>query len=102
VLHVCWNPGNLRSDLSRHMDVVSKAMTLFLCYPAVYGAYTELYAGWSQDITPALSGCFIVPWGRVGNFRADVVSSLRGAEEGGNGLAARFWDWCDKETKEFS
>jgi len=102
VLHVCWNPGNLRSDLSRHMPAFTKALSLFLCYPAVYGAYTELYAGWSKDITPALSGCFIMPWGRLGDFRADVAGSLRGGEEGGSGLAARFWDWCDKETKEFS
>jgi len=102
VLHVCWNPGNLRSELQRHLDVASKAISGLISYPPVYGAYTELYAGWSKDITPALSGCYVVPWGRVGTFRADIASALRGVDEGGSGLAGRFWDWCEAETKAFS
>lgn len=102
VLHVCWNPGNLRSELQRHLNVVNKAIASAISWPAVFGAYTELYAGWSQEITPALSGSYVLPWGRVGTYRADIAKALKGTDEGGTGQAQRFWDWCDKETKAFA
>lgn len=103
VLHLAWNPGNLRSELQRHMGVVQKVVIdWMLCYEPVMGAYTELYAGWSKDVTEALNGAYVVPWGRIGSFRTDVVQSLKGEDEGGSGKAQRFWDWCDEETKAYS
>lgn len=102
VVHVAWNPGNLRSELQRHLDVVSRAVSMALSYPPVYGAYTELYAGWSGDISPALSGCYVLPWGRVGPYRRDIAGALKGKQEGGTGGAERFWDWCEKEMKAFA
>lgn len=102
VVHVCWNPGNLRSELQRHLDPVSKLIATSISYPTVFGAYTELYAGWSQDITPALNGCYVVPWGRVGTYRPDIARALKAKDEGGSGEAKRFFDWCDSQTKSFS
>lgn len=102
VVHVAWNPGNLRSELQRHLDFASRAVSMALSYPPVFGAYTELYAGWSADISPALSGSYVLPWGRVGVYRRDIASALRGKADGGTGGAERFWDWCEKETKAFA
>jgi retinol dehydrogenase 12 len=75
----CFNPGNIRSDLQRHMSaferfiLVSRYLfgaallanlssplqnTLFL-YPAVYGAYTELYCGFSHELTTSDNGRYV-------------------------------------------
>ena len=74
----------------------------FLFYPPIYGAYTELFCGFSPEITQKLNGCYIVPWGRVGSPRKDVVEEAKAVEEGGNGGAKKFWEWCERETMDFA
>lgn len=76
--------------------VVSKAML----YPAVYGAYTELYAGWSESVTGE-GPLYVVPWGRDGRngLSVDVRKWLE--VEGEDGAMRKLWSWCEKETKSF-
>lgn len=77
-------------------------MVRMLCFPAIFGAYTELFAALSPRITPAQSGAYIVPWGRLSGFRADIAPALKAREEGGTGNATRFWEWCEKETAAYT
>lgn len=59
-----WNPGNLQSELQRHTPRVQMMATSWMLYPTVYGAYTELYAGWSEEAgKKENSGKYIWPWG---------------------------------------
>ncbi|EXJ86643.1 hypothetical protein A1O3_03596 [Capronia epimyces CBS 606.96] len=105
VLHNCYNPGNLRSELQRHTDSNWPAWMGWLVhnvllYPTVYGAYTELFAGLSPDLTlKSDQGAYIVPWGRKDNrLRKDLL--VEAASEGGN--AKKLVDWCDGVTGPFA
>lgn len=49
VVSTNFNPGNLKSELQRHS--FGAAIWSQLLYPARYGAYTELWSGWSEDVT---------------------------------------------------
>lgn len=71
-----------------------------ISYKAVYGAYTELYAGFSQDITLEKNGAWIRPWGRIGELRQDILDS-RSKEEGGTGNAEVFWNWSEEEVRPY-
>ncbi|KAI8664627.1 hypothetical protein NCS57_00504000 [Fusarium keratoplasticum] len=95
VVSVAFNPGNLRSEMQRHGSTMRKALVHIMSHPAVYGAYTELYAGWSKDITLEKTGAWVIPWGRLGRLRDDIE---KGCE---NGVSAKFWAWCEAESKEF-
>lgn len=57
IVSVPLNPGNLSSELVRYHSVafqkIAKAVVL---YPAVMGAYTELFAALSPEITLKRSG----------------------------------------------
>ena len=103
IISVCWNPGNLKSELQRHTGGFARQLLqAVLLFPAVYGAYTELYAGWSPDITPSSNGCYVIPWGRApGPLRKDLVAGIKTKEEGGTGMAKKFWEYCEKETTAF-
>jgi len=101
IVSVSWNPGNLRTELTRHSNFVKRTAMHQLMHPAKYGAYTELYAGFSPDITLEDGGIFIAPWGRKFKPRSDIEKGLKDKSEGGTGVAAQFRDWLDKETKEF-
>ncbi|KAK3714256.1 short-chain alcohol dehydrogenase [Vermiconidia calcicola] len=44
-----WNPGNLQTELQRHATWYEMLFVNWMLYPAVFGAYTELFAGWSKE-----------------------------------------------------
>ncbi|KAM0421301.1 hypothetical protein ACHAPT_010830 [Fusarium lateritium] len=93
VVSVAWNPGNLRSEMQRHGSKMRKVLVHVMSHPAVNGAYTELYAGWSKDITMENTGAWVIPWGRFGQLRDDIE---KGCE---NGVSAKFWAWCETESR---
>jgi retinol dehydrogenase-12 len=66
-----------------------------------FGAYTELYAGLSADISPEGNGLYVIPWGRIFVPRQDLVDAMKSKEEGGTGNAAAFWEWCEAETARY-
>lgn len=77
-------------------------MTPFMHEPKM-GAYTELWAGLSQDVKCGDGGKCAIPWGRWHtNPRKDILESLKTKEEGGTGLAAEFWGWCEEQIKEYA
>lgn len=98
VVHVAFNPGNLSTELQRHSGkteawIVGK----LLLYPAIFGAYTELWSGWSEEVKPEHNGSYVWPWGRFGPVKSDVEAELAPG-----GKAEMFWKWCEKETKAFA
>lgn len=60
VVSVAVNPGNLHTGIMRHLEgplnVVVRAVASLVMYPALYGAYTELWAGLSDEVTLESSG----------------------------------------------
>ena len=73
-----------------------------MSYPSVYGAYTELYTAFATELTATENnGAYVIPWGRVAAPRKDIVAGTKSVEEGGTGLARRFWEWCEKETRAY-
>lgn len=103
IISVSWNPGNLQTELQRHSSRMERTLMTGLLRPPVYGAYTELYSGWSSDITMENNGAYVIPWGRIDTrgLREDILMGMKQKHEGGSGVAERFWDWCDNETKDF-
>jgi NAD(P)-dependent dehydrogenase (short-subunit alcohol dehydrogenase family) len=103
ILSVTLNPGTLKTNLFRDRGSLFKFAVSPLMFPPVYGAYTNLYAGFSPDLTLDKSGgAYIVPWGRLHpSMRTDILAAVKDKEHGGTGVARDFWDFCDEKTKEF-
>lgn len=100
VISAAFNPGNLQTELQRHTPFLADFFGKRLLYhKAIYGAYTELWAGWSEDVKSGENGkVYAVPWGRDGldEMRPDVVRSLDEGE-----VPRKLWDWCVGESKAF-
>ncbi|KAG0644123.1 hypothetical protein HOY80DRAFT_1133360 [Tuber brumale] len=95
ILSVSLNPGNLRTALTRH--VAGRFLTPIInlaLYPPYYGALTELFAGLSPQVDESRNGAYVIPWGRFGNPRSDIVGGY-----GENG--PKLWDWVESECREF-
>ena len=90
-----WNPGNLQSELQRHQNWIEAFFTKQLTYPVRYGGYTELFAACGEEAgRPENKGKYIGPWGRFLGLRSDVDQNREGAR--------KLWEWCEKETKQYS
>jgi retinol dehydrogenase 12 len=78
ILSIPLNPGNLKSDLQRTAEwngLQKVIIEKFLLHPAVYGAYTELWAGLSPKVTAEKLSEGL--WGKslaVGSQTSKIVS----------------------------
>lgn len=97
------NPGNLRTGAPRHIPWLVKSVFYYLCYEAVDGAYSNLWAGLSPEITLEDNGRYVMPFGRWHpGQREDLVRATVRKEDGGSGNAREVWEWCDKMTKQYA
>lgn len=102
IISVSWNPGNLKTELQRHVNWFQRfVVNVLLLHPAPLGGYTELYAGWSPDITASQNGAFIGPWGRIFPSRKDIEEGTKSKGEGGTGYAKKLLAYCERETAAF-
>lgn len=69
--------------------------------PKVYGAYSELFAGLSSEITLEKNGAFLVPWGRFRALPDHISKELGPGSKGESGHSARFWHYCERATQGF-
>lgn len=102
IVSVSLNPGNLKSDLDRNCNFVEMLYRNATTYPTVNGAYTELFAGISGEVGIENTGAWIVPWGRIENIRKDLLEGSKSEEEGGTGIAQKFWKWTEDQTREYA
>ena len=104
VLSVCQNPGNVKTDLLRHMPTVTQWMAAPLLYSAELGACTELWAGLSPQLTIEENGAYVIPWGKLhpGPIRQDLVDALKNPDQGGTGRSGEFRLWCEKQLMPFN
>jgi NAD(P)-dependent dehydrogenase (short-subunit alcohol dehydrogenase family) len=102
ILNIVQNPGNLNTNLLRNAWWMKMAAYPLL-YPAKMGAYTELWAGLSDELKMENNGGYVVPWGRLHPAtRQDLLDCLKSEGEGGNGKATKFWQWCEEKTTDYS
>jgi NAD(P)-dependent dehydrogenase (short-subunit alcohol dehydrogenase family) len=102
ILSVTVNPGNLKTALTRHLPKWVDILASPLTYQPIYGAYTNLWAGFSSELSMRDGGTYIVPWGRRHpNPRPDLVAALASKEDGGTGVAQAFEEWCETQSANF-
>jgi len=101
VIAVSLHPGLMKTELQRNMNPVAGVVMGIVFKPARYGAYTELFAALSPDITMRENGSFILPWGRMGYIPDHIERGMKSEENGGSGLVDRFISYCEREISSY-
>lgn len=101
VLGMPLNPGNLRTELFSQQGFMFRLQVRLLHYPPVRGAYTQLFAGLSPDVTRERAGSYVLPWGRFGPICEDLQLAARQESEGGNDLPRKFWEWSETQVEAY-
>ena len=89
----------MKTPSQRHVPGWQYAAFSFALHIPIHGAYTELFAGLSPDVTLENNGAWIIPWGRINPVRKDIEASAKTEAEGGSGKAAKFWEWSEEQVK---
>ncbi|KAH7919068.1 NAD(P)-binding protein [Leucogyrophana mollusca] len=90
IVTISLNPGNIRSDLQRHMASLQRSFMSPMLYDTPYGALTQLYAATSPEAVE-LGGKYLVPWARVGPSRKDASDPKVGGA---------LWEWLNEQVKD--
>lgn len=67
----------------------------------MYGAYSELYASFSPEVTMAHNGGHLMAWGRLADLPDAILNGQKSEKEGGTGKQAKFVEYCDREVNKF-
>lgn len=103
IVCVTQSPGTLKTKGWDGSPWAMRVLMAPFMHEPKMGAYTELWAGLSPDVKCEDGGRFALPWGRWHSSpRKDILEGLKTKEEGGTGLAAEFWGWCEEQTKEYA
>ncbi|KAF8347216.1 NAD-binding protein [Amanita rubescens] len=90
IVSTSLNPGNLKSDLQRHLSLLERILTNALCYDVSYGALTQLYAGTMPEAVN-YNGKYLYPWARLG----ESTPASRDPE-----LGEKLWTWLEEQVKD--
>ncbi|KAH8908084.1 NAD(P)-binding protein [Coniochaeta sp. PMI_546] len=101
ILSLAQSPGNMDTPLLKDLEWW-RSWARLLLHPPKLGAYTELYAGLSDEVGMEDVGGLILPWGRKHPApRKDLLKCMKTKEEGGTGLAKDFVGWCEEQIAPF-
>ncbi|KAJ7041040.1 hypothetical protein C8F04DRAFT_1305865 [Mycena alexandri] len=90
IVSIAVNPGNLRTDLSKHaFGIAYLGAKLLMIWPVEWGVLGQLWAGTSPE-AKLLNGKYVAPWGRVRKAREDVADPQTGAE---------LWTWLEEQVQ---
>ncbi|KAK7441535.1 short-chain alcohol dehydrogenase [Stygiomarasmius scandens] len=93
IISMSLHPGNLKTELSRHLPFLARQMEKILFYPSEMGALTQLWAGTLPDSeAKGLNGKYLVPWARVGTAARSAYDPRLGMD---------LWQWCEEQVKDF-
>ncbi|KAG6826622.1 hypothetical protein H0H92_015114 [Tricholoma furcatifolium] len=90
VVSMALNPGNLDTELGRHLSWVQSAILKLCLYPAPMGALTQLWGATCEEGV-GFNGKYLAPWARVRTPRADSMDPVLGRE---------LWEWMEEQVKD--
>ena len=102
ILSVVQNPGNVKTNITRHVSAILPIMFAPLLYNAKLGAYAAIWSAFATELTISDGGKYILPWGRLHPCpRDDLERAMKTKEEGGTGVAKMFVQYCDDQIASF-
>ncbi|TFK24421.1 NAD(P)-binding protein [Coprinopsis marcescibilis] len=90
IVSVSLNPGNLKTDLGRHLPGPLRNIMAYLIHPAPLGALTQLWAGTTgEGLT--MNGKYLIPWARYSTANPEALNEDLGKE---------LWTWLEEQIQD--
>lgn len=94
IVFASCNPGNLRTELTRHMasaaqKIMVRALSATLLFPAKYGALNQLWIC-TSDEGERMGGSYVAPWTRLVSPSSEARDQV--AED-------ELFEWCEEQIR---
>ncbi|EIN11082.1 NAD(P)-binding protein [Punctularia strigosozonata HHB-11173 SS5] len=89
IVSIALHPGNLKTDLGRHLPALLRRIVHMTCYPPPKGALTQLWGGTVPEAA-SMNGKYLIPWARVGEPRKDALDPKIGGD---------LWEWMETQVR---
>ncbi|KAF4625942.1 hypothetical protein G7Y89_g12222 [Cudoniella acicularis] len=96
ILSLSLHPGLMKTELQRDSPPPMRLIMSVVCKPPVYGAYSEIYAAFSPEVTAEHNGGYLMAWGRIAEVPEEIVK-----QQGPGGNGAKFYEYCDREVQQY-
>ncbi|PFH48869.1 hypothetical protein AMATHDRAFT_148897 [Amanita thiersii Skay4041] len=90
IVSTSLNPGNIRTDIQRHLKGLKFLILDWVDYDPPYGVLTQLYAGTSPE-GASFNGKYLIPWARIGTATAVSQNPEVGTD---------LWNWLEEQVKD--
>jgi len=90
IVSISLHPGNIRTDLGRHMGFFQQILGRMMTYPVSYGTITPLYAG-TAPAAGELNGKYLTGWARETLPHENALDG---------DLGKKLWEWCEDQVKD--
>lgn len=106
-MFISIHPGNIRTDLGRHMSSFQQALGRMTTYPVSYGIINPLYAG-TAPAAGELNGKVSIPvssFARVNGISFQYLTvwareTLPHKRALDADLGKKVWEWCEEQVKD--
>ncbi|KAG9223874.1 hypothetical protein CCMSSC00406_0007736 [Pleurotus cornucopiae] len=92
IVSTCINPGNIRTNLQRHLPTITGKVFGLMLYPLENGILSPLYAATTEE-GASLNGKYLKPFVRVGQASKGSQDPKVGKE---------LWTWMEEQTKSYT
>ncbi|ETS76076.1 hypothetical protein PFICI_11463 [Pestalotiopsis fici W106-1] len=92
VVSISLEPGIAKTELQRNMPAAQRLLVSVGGYEPIKGAYTELFAGLSPEITLQNQGLWVVPIGRLQPYRKDLLDES---------LRIKYYEWAELQIRPY-
>jgi len=89
IISISVNPGNIHSDLFRHVPKLGADLFSLTTHPPYKGAWTQLFAGTAPEAA-SLNGKYLIPWARIGTPSVATQDP---------GLGKDLWEWMEQQVE---
>lgn len=90
IVFTSLNPGNIKTELQRHLRPIEASLLNLMLYDVSYGALTQLYAGTAPEAVE-LNGKYLIPWARLAQPNPVSQDPKLGGE---------LWTWLEEQVKD--
>ncbi|SCV47118.1 related to dehydrogenases with different specificities (related to short-chain alcohol dehydrogenases) [Fusarium fujikuroi] len=92
IVSVALNPGNFVTNLQQNMPRFQVAIMKFISHAPKNGAYTQLFASHSPDVTGKEDSCWVSPFGKIEPCRKDFLDPE---------LGKKYWEWTEEQVNKY-
>ncbi|KAG6849928.1 hypothetical protein H0H93_003457 [Arthromyces matolae] len=89
IVSIAHNPGNLDTDLTRHMNPITRFFFRMILFPTKHGLINQLWGATSEEGAD-FNGKYLAPWTRIRSPKPEALDPV---------LGRQLWEYLEEQVE---